>query len=75
MGTIRGRLRQARCQPLPRRDQGETAGLTRLSGRIPASRGHRINRSRRRGSAQAPRTEVRLGAPAPAPGRHGPVTP
>ena len=43
-GDHRGQLPPSRCQPLPALlPQGQADGLIRLTGRIPASRGHPIN--------------------------------
>ena len=44
MGNHRGQLPPSRCQPLPALPRkGQADGLIRLSGRIPAGRGHPIN--------------------------------
>ena len=71
-GNHRGQLPTSRCQPLPayaRAPTGQAGGLIRLSGRTPKA-GTPNQSSCRRGSAQAPRTQVRLAAPLPPiPGR------
>ena len=53
-GDHRGQLPPSRCQPLPALTQGQADGLIRLSGRIPAGRGHPINHLAA-GAATAPR--------------------
>ena len=67
-GDHRGQLPPIRCQPLPARTS-QADGLIKLSGRIPAGRGHPINHHVA-GAAQAPRAKVRLAAPGLVPGRH-----
>src|SRR5712692_6635688 len=55
--------------------QGQADGLIRLSGRIPAGRGHPINYHVAGAARRAPRTQVRLAAPAPPTRPSRPVTP
>ncbi len=56
-GDHRGQLPPNRCQPLPALLlQGQADGLIRLSGRIPAGRGHPINHHVAGAVPNAPRT-------------------
>ena len=54
-GDHRGQLPPIRCQPLPA-SPGQADGLIRLSGRIPAGRGHPINHHVAGAAPKAPRT-------------------
>jgi hypothetical protein len=71
MGTTAASSREPLSAAAGPATKGQAGGLIRLSGRIPASRGHPINHLVAGAAPKAPRTEVRLAAPPPGPGRHG----